>query len=172
MKKFLIVILTCLLLVSCATTKNVADNTEDSHFFYAEKLKNPHLEVPENQKLRDLFDKFNGLYFDGELTVDYIGYVDYSLLRNKEDTFNYGGMAFWFFDEDESEYIYAIAMPGNPNFKGSQAAKKYFYGVMIHEMTHLYFYQKEMFDEDHGPNFRNKIDELYKINPQFEKVYD
>ncbi|MBO4729735.1 MAG: hypothetical protein J5631_15080 [Spirochaetaceae bacterium] len=165
MKKFLIIILACLLLVSCATTKYTANNTEDSHFFYAEKLKNPHLEVPENQELRDLFDKFNDIYFDGALIVDYIGYVDRSLLRNKEDTFNYNGIACWFFDEDECEYTYAIAMPRN------LAGKNFFNGVMIHEMTHLYFYQKEMFDEDHGPNFRNKIDELYEINPQFEKVY-
>ena len=171
MKKFLIIILACLLLVSCATTKYTANNTEDSEIFKTNGfLHADAIEIVENKELRKLFDKFNAMYFDDFLTVDYIGYVDAFLLQGKGNSYYFGGSAFWKVEDDEM--VYGIAMINRNDFKGANATTKYFNGVLIHEMTHLYFYQKAMYEEGHGENFRNKIDELYEINPQFEKVYD
>lgn len=170
MRKLLIVIFTCLLLVSCATTRNASNSIENSRYFHAPGLTTSRIEIIDNQELRDLFDEFNELYFEGRLIVDYIGYVDGSLLRGKGKTYNYAGYAFWEWHADACRYGIAMAEKNDSN--DISIAENYFNGVLLHEMTHLYFFQKGIYHEKHGKNFREMIDRLHEINPEYEKVYD
>ncbi len=165
MRKLLIVIFTCLLFVSCATTKNASNSIENSRYFHTPSLNTSRIEITDNQELRGLFDEFNELYFEGRLIVDNIGYVDGSLLRGKGKTYNYAGYAFWEWHVDACRY--GIAMVNNMSI-----AENYFKGVLLHEMTHLFFFQKGMYHEKHGKNFREMIDMLHEMNPEYEKVYD
>ena len=170
MRKLIIVIFTCLLFVSCATTKKATNSIENSRYFHAPSLKTSQIEIIENQELRDLFDEFNELYFEGRLIVDYIGYVDGCLLRGKGKTYNYVGYAFWEWHADACRY--GIAMAKKTDSNGISISENYFNGVLLHEMTHLYFYQKGMYHENHGKNFREMIDKLHEMNPEYEKIYD
>ena len=168
MKKVLILFFVSLLFVSCATTKHTS--TENSKIFKDYNLQVYKVEIVDNQELRDLFNEFNALYFQNELWVDYIGYVDDFLLRGKGNSYNYAGYSFW--EISAGGYKYGIVMANRSDFKDKNATTNYFNGVLLHEMTHLYFFQKGIFNEDHGENFREMIDALHEMNPQYEKVYN
>lgn len=168
MKKIAILLFASLLFVSCATTKHVT--TENSKIFKAYDLQAGRIEIIENKELRDLFDEFNALYFNDELWVDYIGFVDTFLLHDKGKSYNYAGYSFW--ELSTNGYKYGIVMSKRNDFQGENATTNYFNGVLLHEMAHLYFYQNGMFNEGHGENFRKMIDNLHEMNPQYEKVYD
>lgn len=168
MKKVVILLIASLLFVSCATTKHAT--TENSKIFKAYNLQANRIEIIENQELRDLFNEFNTLYFQDELQVDYIGYVDNFLLHGKGNSYYYVGYSFW--ELSTNGYKYGIAMSKKSDLIGESATNNYFNGVLLHEMVHLYFYQNGMFSEGHGKNFRKMIDALHEMNPQYEKVYD
>lgn len=149
MRKLLIILLTvCGLFVSCATSKVEETSEGAGHFMYLTNIMVKELYVVDDPELRETFDKFNAELFNNELTVDYIGLVKPYKISYKDGT-SRKGYAMW--NRYGNVYTYGIVLV--PNYPK---------GVLLHEMTHLYFYQNGMFEEDHGKNFCKKIDELNK----------
>ena len=166
MKKLsiLLVILFSLVLVSCASN-NVKN--EWSGEFYTDTLEKSNITIVDNSELRELFFEFNEEFFDNKLMVDYIGYTSINNLKLKNGKGHNLGNAIWY-KNPNGRLICGVVLVKDKSIYPN--ANTTFKGVLIHEMIHLYFYQRSQFNEKHGENFCKKVDEINKKSNNKYKV--
>ena len=159
MRKYLVLLLAGLLFVSCASTNVTDTNTEKSFTFKLTNCNKKEICVVEDPILREKFNTFNELLFNNKLTLDYIGYMEEVYDKNEGLI---AGKALY--NNNGYKYTYGIALEKN---KLKDSVKD---GVLIHEMTHIYFYQRGQFNENHGKNFYKKINELNKLTKYVYRI--
>lgn len=133
MRKIIIILLTlCSLFVSCASTSGVDNETEKSYTFQISECDKKEIYVVDDPILRERFNTFNELYFKNKLKVDYIGYMEEVYHSNGQ----VGGLALYTDNDYKRKYGITLYSKLRNSVKD---------GVLLHEMVHLYFYQKNMF---------------------------
>jgi hypothetical protein len=152
MRKIIIILLTlCSLFVSCASTSGVDNETEKSYTFKLSNCDKKEICVVDDPILRRRFNTFNELYFKNKLKVDYIGYME----EVYNDNGQVGGLAICNPNEFHRN-IYGITIDSTLKDSAKDS-------TLLHEMVHIYFYQKNMLTELHGKKFCKKINELNKL---------
>lgn len=152
MRKIILILLTlCSLFVSCASTSGVDTETEKSYTFKLLNCDKKEIYVVDDPILRERFNTFNELYFKNKLKVDYIGYME-EVYNEKGQV---GGLAIYNTNELH-KYIYGITIDSTLKDSAKDS-------TLLHEMVHIYFYQKNMFTELHGKKFCKKVNELNKL---------
>ena len=117
--------------------------------------KNPDIDMAVNpvmltarSLLQPAYEAYNREFFDNNLPP--VGlFISPSMQRA-------AGMAFGFEDPKIPDFI-ALSWR---HLKG--ATEEAIHGILLHEMVHIHEYQNNLWDEDHGPFFKSKLNQIHR----------
>ena len=171
MKKLsiLFVMLFGLVLVSCVSNNVEPVEKTITAPLFSKSFANESTVITENARLRKMFDKFNKLYFNNYLKVDYIGYVpekdlavsEYAVEKEGYEPGYFGGFSCKFYYNGQYTVIGIADSITNETDLGS---------ILLHEMIHVLFFMRDDFAENHGPNFQYKVNRINELSHNRYKV--